>query len=284
MAETGNKKYLRILYLPSVEGQVKLWKNIFDKEAAASDEVYQFGNLIGLSQYAADETVNRGNNQDILIAIASRIKLGRWNQLVGPNEIVALNAPDKWTNQKSRKILRDLWLGETPMKVAVGVRGRLLSHGGLTYGEWIDLGKPSTAQQTAKLLNEKYMGKLFQGSSYLLGSAPNYSANPIWAHPSRELYPSWLTAPEALPFDQVTGGGSLNEPEGRALVRADESIYTYADKIRYHRYGSKIEIKGQRIISLGLALEDTPMTSLSEDRQLYVERLELSKENLNKPF
>jgi hypothetical protein len=82
----------------------------------------------------------------------------------------------------------------------------------------------------------------------------------------------------------VTGGGSLNEPEGRLLVDGEESLYKYAEKIRYQRYGSKIEINGQRIISLGLTLKDEPMSSLTDDRQLYVERLELNPSTMARPF
>jgi len=278
------KKFLRVMYLPSIEGQIKLWQNLLEKETAASDEVYQFGNIIGLNEYAKDISENRGGNQDLLVAVASRLKLTRWTQLVGPNEIAALNLPNEWTNQKSRKILRDMWVGENPIRVAVAVRGRLISHGGLTYGEWVDIGRPETAAHAAKLLNDRYSKTLYQGRCYLLGDPPNYSANPIWAHPSRELYPSWITAPEALPFDQVTGGGSLNEPEGRLLADGEESLYKYVDKIRYHRYGSKLEINGQRIISLGLTLKEEPMTRLSEDRQLLVERLALNDTTIQRPF
>lgn len=278
------KKFLRVLYLPSIEGQAKLWRNLFERETAASDEVYQFGNLIGLNENAKDLTENLGGNMDILIAVATRMHLSRWNQFVGPNEIVALNAPNQWTNQKSRKILRDMWMGDNPIHVAAAVRGRLLSRGGLTYGEWLDLGRPQTAARAAHLLNEKYQRTLYQGRCFMLGDAPNYSANPIWAHPSRELYPSWLTAPEALPFDQLTGGGSLNEPEGRRLTDGEDSIYKYLDKVRYYRYGSKLEINGQRIISLGLTLPEEQIAGLSQDRQLYVEKLELNSSTVLRPF
>ena len=278
------KKFLRILYLPSVEGQIKLWRNLFEREAAASDEIYQFGNIIGLNDFAKDLSDGRGNNQDVLIAVASRLSLSRWTQLVGPNELVALNAPQEWTNQKSRKLLRDMWMGDDPIRVAVAVRGRLISHGGLTYGEWVDIGRPDTALKAAKLLNEKYRRTLYQGRCYSLGDPPNYSANPIWAHPSRELYPSWITAPEALPFDQITGGGSLNEPEGRRLADGEDSLYHHLDKIRYTKFGSKLEINGQRILSLGFALGEEPLSSLPEDRQIYVERLELNDKTIQRPF
>lgn len=281
------KKYLRIIYLPSIEGQMKLWHTVMENEAAASDEVYQFGNIIGLNDFAKDSSrAQRGNNMEALVAIASRIDLSRWNQLIGPNEIVALNDPDRWLNQNSRSILRSFWMNpDSKFRVAFAVRGRLITHGGLTYGEWLSLGKPDSAAKTAKLLNEKYRGKLQLSECFNTGHGVNFAADPVFAHPSRELYPSWLAFREALPFDQVTGGGSLNNPEGRALEDGDDSIYRNADKIRYMRYGSKIEINGQRILSLGLELPyDREVTSLSDDRQILVERMELNEKSIQRPF
>lgn len=238
-----------------------------------ADEVYQFGNILGLSEYASD-AYNTGPNMEVLSDFHKRTQLDKWCQLIGPNEIAALNVPKEWTNAKSRVFLRELWMGDNAAKVAVESRGRLLSHGGLTYGEWIEIGRPETAKEAATLLNEKYAKTLYQGPAYALGGAPNFAANPIWAHPSRELYPSWIAAPESLPFDQLTGGGSLNNPEGRSLA-GNDSIYKFADKIRYQQYGSKIEIKGQRITSLELGLGDLRLPSLPKDRRIYVEKLEL---------
>lgn len=240
-----------------------------------ADEVYQLGNIIGLSEYATD-SYNSGPNMDVLSDFSKRTQLSKWNQLVGPNEIAALNIPESWTNAKSRVFLRDFWMGTNGAKTAIAVRGRLLSHGGLTYGEWVELGRPQDADAAALLLNEKYQKTLYQGPAYALSGVPNFSANPIWAHPARELYPSWITAPESLPFDQLTGGGSLNNPEGRSLASSD-SVYKSIDKLRYHQYGSKVEIKGQRIISLELGLGDTRLPSLPKDKQIYVERFELKQ-------
>lgn len=252
-----------------------VWRHLLDKESAVADEVYQFGNIVGLSDYAADN-FQSGGNMILLKSIERRRKLSKWHQLIGPNELVALTSPDTWTNSNSKALLRDLWMGEDPALTAVAVRGRLLTHGGLTYGEWLELGRPETADETAALLNERYARTLFQGPSYALGSGPNYSANPIWAHPARELYPSWITAPEGLPFDQLTGGGSLNNPEGRALVASD-SLYKSAEKLRYYQYGSKVEVKGQIITSLELGLGDERLTSLPKDRQVYIESIQVKR-------
>lgn len=266
-------KALRILYLPSINGQLTVWRQFLDKEGAIADEVYQFGNIIGLSDFAKDE-YSTGANMEILADFTRRRQLNKWHQLIGPNEIAALNLPEEWTNAKARVALRELWMGETPALTAMAVRGRLLTHGGLTYGEWVELERPETAEETARLLNEKYAKTLYQGPAYALNGVPNYSANPIWAHLSREVLPSWITAPESLPFDQVTGGGSLNNPEGRSLA-GNDSVYKSMDKHRYHQYGSKVEIKGQRITSLELGLEDVRLPSIPKDRQMYVEHIDV---------
>lgn len=262
----------RILYLPSIHGQLTVWRRLLDQEAAKADIVFQFGNIIGIGDWAIDG-FNSGPNMDILHDFTRRTQLDKWTQLIGPNEILALNSPETFTNKKSDVALRTLWMDENPRaKVAVASNGRLLSHGGLTYGEWLSIGKPTTAEETAALLNEKYARTLYQGPCFKLGDGPNYSANPIWSHISREVCPSWLTAPESLPFDQVTGGGSLNSPEGRSLADND-SCYKVASSIRYQLYGSNILIKGQRILSLDFEMDRKRFASLPKDKQIYVELL-----------
>lgn len=265
-------EYFRSLFLPSLNGQHKLWKNVLGREASVSDEVIQFGNLVGIDDYARDSEKFGANSSMLKYIMIFRSTQEKWTQLVGPNEIIALNTPHEWTNQTSRKILRDSWVGDIRrMAVASTSKGRLVTHGGLTYGEWLSLGRPQTAHKTAELLNNKYMKTLYQGECFNLGNPPNYGANPIWAHPFHELIPSWITTTEVLPFDQLHGSGSLNTMQGRAAV--DESLsLKYIDKLHYRRWGSIEIIRGQKITSIDLNLPDELLSQLPRDKQIYVER------------
>ncbi len=258
----------RSLLLPSIHGQQWLFEKHFKSEIALADEVFQFGNLVGLQDYARDKKASLPNNK-VLSQVKNEMLVKDWHQLIGPNELAALQNPDTWTNKNSDVILRYFW-GNVIMKTATVSKGRLLTHGGLTYGEWLDLGAPKTAEVTAELLNEKYAKTLYQGPCFALGNGPNFWANPIWASLVHEVIPSWIGAPESLPFDQMTGGVSLNEPVNRSLI-ANNKIYSYLAKVRYPQWGSWVEIKGQRIISLDLAISEERLTSIPNERQLYVE-------------
>lgn len=265
-------KYFRSLFIPSLNGQEKIWKNVITKEASVCDEVYQFGNIIGLTDYAKDKEKHGHNNNILRYIMLFRSTLDNWVQLIGPNEIAALNNPNEWTNQNSRKILRESWVGKVrSMRIAAVSRGRLLTHGGLTYGEWVNIGRPDTAQEAADLLNKKYFQTLKQGDAFNLGAPPNYAANPIWAHVHKELIPSWITTTERLPFDQMHGSGSLNNLDGRAAFDSEESILQYVDKVRYKRWGSSVTIRDQIITSLDLELPNKLLPSLENNRLLYIE-------------
>lgn len=262
------------LFIPSIPGQHKLWLNTIAKEATLSSATFQLGNFIGIGDHFKEHDGMPGLNEKMVRAILhNRSKQDNWGQLVGPNEIVALNSPYEWTNKNTRKALRDAWMAEQPLMYTALVHDeRLITHGGLTYGEWVAIGRPQTAIEAAKLLNAKYAQTVYQGECFKLGNGPNFAANPIWAHPYWELYPSWVTTTEVLPFDQLIGSGSLNNPEGREAVSQPGSPLGYLEKIRYRLWGASVFIRGQKIISLDLQLPLEPISSLKGASQLYLEK------------
>lgn len=269
------KKYHKTIFLPGLYGQFKLWRNEISEYCNRAEEVIQFGNIIGCNDFAKDKE-SRGPNEAILKYVLLYQRTAQWTQLIGPNEIAALNLPEEWTNKISRQILRNSWLSSEPtMKVASVHDNRLVTHGGLTYGEWVSIERPETPEIAAERLNEKYEGTLYQGVSYALGGAPNHSANPIWADPLLELYPSWITAPVELPFGQVHAGRTLNTDVGRTIINEEHSIYNFAEKINYRKYGSIIQIKNQSFIGLNIPLDTTIMNSLPRPYSFYVEKREL---------
>lgn len=246
-------RFYKTLFIPGLEGQYKVWKSDYSSLANKVDEIIQFGNLIGCYDIVSDRE-NLGPNLTVLNMIALwRSTFPNWTQLVGPNEIMALNFPDKWTNKKSGAILRNKWFTDKKSDqflVASVNKKRLLTHGGLTYGEWVSLGKPTTAEETASLLHEKYYSKLHLGRCFKLNGKPSFSANPVFADPLRETYISWVTAPEALPFDQVHSAGGMNTYEGRAGISSSLSLLPYIDRVNHTRYGSIVEINGQTLTSV----------------------------------
>lgn len=271
------KKYHKTIFLPGLHGQFKLWKREIAGYCNRAEEVVQFGNIIGCNDYVKDYEQRGANEATLKYVLLYQNTEDNWTQLVGPNEIAALNMPDEWTNKVSRQILRNNWLSSTPiMKVAGVHQGRLVTHGGLTYGEWLSIGSPESPETASERLNDKYQGTLYQGHSYALGGAPNHSANPIWCDPILELYPSWITAPVNMPFGQVHAGRNLNSDVGRTIINEEHSIFKYADKINFRKYGSITQIGENKIIGIDIPLDGRVLTSLPRPYAFYVEKKEIS--------
>ena len=227
------------------------------------------GSLISCGEGIKDRKDSGRNNA--ILQMWDEISIAK-QKLLGPTEILALNFPEEWTNHASNIYLRDGWLSKSPnYQVALEVNGKLASHGGLTYGEWVALGRPSTAGEAAQKLNEKYARTLFQGPCFRLSGAANPSANPIWADAITELYPSWLYALENCPFDQIVGGESLNNERASNLKNNPDSPIAHLDEIVYTPYGSLATLRSFRIIAVDYDLGSEIQTTFRKDRSLYVE-------------
>lgn len=270
-------RYYKTLFLPPLQGQYILWKSEFTRLAAKVDEIVQLGNLIGCHERFKDKERVGPNLAALNYTLLWRATYSNWVQLIGPNEILALNFPDEWTNNESNRILRRRWFDreqEGRFRVAAVNKSRLVTHGGLTYGEWVSLGRPQTAEEAAEALNEKYETTLYQGPSFKLTGKPNYAANPIFADPLRELYPSWTTAPEELPFSQMHGSGGLNTREGHEARSAAYSPLEFIDAMSSTNFGSIVTVGSQKLFSV---YPDIPTTKLlkkmPEPWQVYIEKV-----------
>lgn len=244
----AHARYLRTLILPPMYGQYKLWLNEITKFIQNMDEIISLGNMIGLTDLVKDKTETKGANNFMLKSMTLyRATHTDWIQIVGPNEILALNFPDKWTNNSSVKLLRANWLeneiGNT-FRVASVNRERLVTHGGLTYGMWVEIGKPETPQEAADRLNEKFYGNLYMGECFSMGNRVNYAANPVFADPVMEVYPSWLTAPELMPFSQLHGAMGLNSRDGSTALNEEHSPLQYIEQLSKTNYGSRLIMPG----------------------------------------
>lgn len=267
-----DNQYKRTLYLPCLQGQYKLWKTSILETCNDVDSVVSFGDIVGCHDAAAD-----GPHQGPNMAILSYTRLyteynDAWTQLIGPNEIAALNSPETWTNDQSVAYLRDSWLDSNRFQTASFANGRLLTHGGVTYGEWLSLDRPESAEEASERLNEKYSGTLFQGLSYRLTGRPNYSANPIWADPILETYPSWATAPEDCPFDQGHAEASVNNELGRRLLQEEWSPLSVIPYPRFKSYGSILTIGEAEFTAMTLSLVGPILNSLPTRERLRITR------------
>lgn len=270
----------RTAFIPDLTGHAAVWRSISGiLDTQDVDRIIQLGNIIGCNDImkdASDTGINQYENRngyvlnEILVERRGTLQ-DNLITLIGENEIAALNFPYEWTNVESVSLIREAWLGENPtLFVAAAEKNRLVTHGGLTYGEWLSIGAPGTPVEAAGRLNEKYSGSIYQGGCAKLGDPPNFAANPIWADVMSETAPSWVTAPVACPFDQITAGGANND-RGREYVNSVFSPVHLADKVRYPTTGSVIVVKGSEIIGIDLNLPREDIKNIPRPYRLYVE-------------
>lgn len=270
----NNNNSIRTLVLPGLYGQANILKNqilpLFKENLV--DSIVSTGDLFELSEEATDRNgllffmhnLHTEHNND-------------WVQLIGPNEMFILNSPENFKHKKIPVYVRTNYLDNEKWKIAYSLNGRLVTHGGLTYGEWLKLDRPQTSEEAAERLNLKYMGTLFQGECYKLGNFINYAANPIWADPIKELYPSWLTTNESCPFDQIHASNSLNNLTVKAAMKDVENPYYFTERIGFRKYGSKAVIRDSVFTGLENSLHhEKELKRLPDHESFYLEKKRIS--------
>lgn len=153
------------------------------------------------------DLVDRGpDSAGVLAIVRQRLEASpqRWVQLIGNHESQYLGGAPFWQERLTdddAALLRTWWWKDW-LRVAAAVRTAdgeelLLTHAGLTVDAWHDLDGPVTAATTADLLNTR-PEKLLRDWH-----------GPLWAEAGRDLYGSWLRAPEPPPFGQVHGHSTI---------------------------------------------------------------------------
>lgn len=247
------------LILPGINGQYRLWKAQLRRRAEMADRVIQLGNLLGTQREAIDpmfknKTVYSGNTGVVfaIIKFFSQTHEG-WEQLIGTNEIAAIFSPDVYLcSEKATEMLAEHWFTDDGcLKVAAVVDGKLATHRGLTYIQWLEIGAPEDAQTAADRLNERWKGAMEFSDCYLNSGVPNHGADPIWADTYYETYSSWVVAPQPCPFPQIHSAAGLHTEAGRMFLNDKSSFVQFIDKkdITIARWGSSVRIKGQDFIS-----------------------------------
>ena len=265
------RKHSQKLYVGNLYGQTKIWRNRYVPLIPKMDAIIGLGNYIRLHKFHTPpnesekktvQRVPRIHNQHILndMRVATHYSTRPFPRLIGANEILYLNLPREEAAQyvpqddvNNIDPIRDAWLTEPAkskllpeerLQVAVVVDGQLVTHAGLTYGEWVSIGAPADPVTVAERLNRKYAGTLYMGPAYMLGDGPRLDANPVFAHPQLETYVSWVMAPVRCPFDQVHGSSHMGNrlaTEGRGSPVHPLSM---VNDVVFTKYGSVTNIRG----------------------------------------
>lgn len=256
------------LFIPGLHGQHKVMRNRYRGLIDSVDATITLGNMLRLAPFlqmgdnSGDEYKNVSpviENAVLMNEVWARGRLSAvpFVNLIGANEMLYLNLPksqaDNYLKDTAEGVnfVREGWLTDEKRNpaafryyVAVEADGRLITHAGLSYGEWVNIGRPQTARQAAYALNMKYLGTLYQGECLRLGNGVNFAANPIMAHSIAEVYSSWMSTPERCPFPQLHGSISLRDATGHEVLSTYLHPMYYAEKMRYHRWGTSITLNG----------------------------------------
>lgn len=266
------------LYLPGLFGQWKVWEKDLSKICKNSDKVIQLGNITGFNEEIINKKATSRNFNSFLLenVLSSWAIDENWIQILGANEVIMLtDIKEKYIDNEAAKVLRESYFSEqSNLKylIATSENNRLITHGGLTYGEWENIGKPETAEEAANRLNEKYNKKLYFGESVRTGYPPQLDANPIFCDDILELYPSWLYAKESCPFEQVFAQ-TVNNTRGRVAFQNEYSpLYWFNKKsVIFPNIGSVLRIKDTQFIGLDINLNKGYQTSFDISKKLWIE-------------
>lgn len=151
------------------------------------------------------DLIDRGPDSSAVLAfVQQRLGAGSWIQLIGNHESQYLGGEPFWPQRLTpgdAELLRAWWMKEW-LRVAAAVRTAegeepLVTHAGLGFNAWQDLGEPVTASTAAGLLNTRPEPLLWD------------SRGPLWAEAGPDVYTSWLHAARPVPFGQVHGHSTI---------------------------------------------------------------------------
>lgn len=257
------------MYIPGLYGQSRVWRQNIIPLSDNVEKLVSFGSIVGLSDWAKGNKYTGYNVKTVMSVEGFAYTSQRFTQLIGPTDILALCFPGRYVSDSVLDILFRWWLqlDSRVHTAAVSDDGRLLTHGGLTYGQWLDIEKPQTAHEAAERLNDKYDGVLFPGESYRLSGRVNMHADPIFADPYREFYASWLGQP-SCPFDQIHASGDFNTPVGRRWLTSEYSCLNTLSEVRYTAYGSVVRMGEAQMTAVDLLCDrDEPLKTLDATRR-----------------
>lgn len=210
----------------------------------------------------------------------------RWTTLLGPNEAFTLNTADaEWVDDSSHKAIRDGWFGSEPIFKVAGVsKGRLVTACGLTHGEWLKIGAPDDAQEAADRLNEKYRHKLFFGPGWRVGDTVNFDASPVMAHPISEVYASWTTSADVMPFAQIHGAENFKVSQGYVLTSGDWGFDERTQFLKVMPWGSIFACNDNFFLGVNGGLSEIYKLANISDFVVYSEVTHLDREAVDEAY
>jgi hypothetical protein len=220
------------------------------------------------------DLVHRGPDSAGVVALVDELMRenpGRWVQLAGNHEQLYVAAPVfQWRDELDTATIETLqrWWNDGSMQLAwafessgidvrrpggvlerIGTGGVLVTHAGLTYGMWRELGAPSSASAVAAVINaerHEHTSRVWRPGR-MLERWNNTHAGVVWAEAGHELLESWIAAQMAPGFHQVHGHSSAYWWRNAKWSPADLARRVDAHKADAARRVLRVEVSHQVI-------------------------------------
>lgn len=226
----------------------------------------------GVDFVQVGDLVHKGPDSSRVLDISiglSQTQREKWHQLIGNHELMYLTSrqvafwKDRITPKDAGRLMDAYTDGFFKSAYAFADENGeeyLITHAGLTYHNWLTLGKPN-AFEAADAINKMNLSDLTVPGLMMTGRQ-NFYASPIWAEAVHEVYYSWVLSPDAPPFNQIHGHTSpikWRTPEhgGHAFrMKYDpwflDNLHIYADEARM-----EWEHKGKRFIAVDVDADES---------------------------
>lgn len=177
------------------------------------------------------DLIHKGPDSDLIVSFVHALMVnnpGQWIQILGNHEFQHIGGPAFWRCGCTQEMvdMLNFWYQEGYAKVAHGEKGLrvekldsssrktwepdgtswLFTHAGLTCKLWeFSYKKEADPVVLAELINNSTVKKITKPGMMLFGGVPQFSAGPVWALSTEEVFASWATTDTVPPFNQVYG-------------------------------------------------------------------------------
>lgn len=282
--KTDSHKFFRTSFIPDLHGKLGLLKEDVGERMLECERTIIMGNFLGV----LPKVLLSDNNTLITSELFKNnlFSLSNWDLLMGENEIVVLtkalqnNGVTRGFSLEATSLLWEAWAGNNRrIKVAYESHNRLVTHGGLTYNLWKEIGSPQTAKEASEILNKEFAGSMSGEVCYKTKQTPNFLVSPTFCDPISELYPSWLSVPtQQIPFSQIHASTSLKIEDSRNRFFQKHSIGGLATLSR-ESFGSVLKMNsGGYFIGLSYDINtESTQNKLMKGESVYVEKIDREK-------
>lgn len=220
------------------------------------------------------DLIHKGEHSNSIIPVIDKLirnNPDRWIQILGNHEFQHIEgAPYFWRCDcaiNTVNIINNWWdeglatatyALDVPKKIQLDISNKisqpetqiLFSHAGLSHDWWSALNKPDTADLTSARLNQVET-HFITAPGEMLG-VQGGKPGPVWAVGNTEVFNSWISQEDIMPFTQIHGHTTSYKWKQGAWWRTDKGFRTFRDatKLNPETHAVITEMAGNLLIGI----------------------------------